>query len=73
MSKENYPSAILIAYRLYYKYIGHIAFNDFEILITDNYNDLVNRIGVKLNDYKVKYLVLLQYNDIINNKLMEGF
>ena len=46
--KENYAGAILIAWKLYYKFIKEISFNEFEKLITSNYDVLNNEV----NTYK---------------------
>jgi len=47
-AKQNYASAILIAWKLYCKFIKSIDFNEFERLITDDYN----AVGWEINAYK---------------------
>ena len=46
--KENYAGAILIAWRLYCKFIKNISFKKFEELITNNYN----YIDCEIRNYK---------------------
>lgn len=45
MLKENYAGAILIAYRLYCKFVGNINFNKFEALVSDDYGYLACEIN----------------------------
>jgi len=42
--KENYASAILIAYRLYCKFIGKMDFNKFEPIVNNDYSFLAYEI-----------------------------
>ena len=45
--RQNYSSAVLIAWKLWCKFMGSINFNEFEELITDNYNYLDAKVGTK--------------------------
>ena len=45
--KDNYAGAILMAYRLYCKFVGYINFSEFETSVNDNYNILWNEANKK--------------------------
>lgn len=47
-TKENYAGAILIAWRLYCKFIKSIGFKEFEELVTNDYN----AIDCEVRSYK---------------------
>lgn len=43
-TKENYAGAILIAWRLYSKFIKSVGFKEFEESITNNYDDINSEV-----------------------------